>query len=286
MKKYMKVTAICLAAVAAALSLPAGGEQALPSSQSNVQSEQTEKKPLYCTVLGDSIAKGYSADKDEKIQSYGEIAAEQAAKKAGKECRVSNYAENGLDAGDMNREILSRREVLRDLGQSDLILISIGSNDLLNQYREAAEDILGTGKFESAGDAGEALKKAVKNNPFLIFRVTEVLRKWDIKTFEETWKKMMQKIEDVRKKGGKMVVNNLYNPAETMKLPGALEETAEELIGSINKIIDKYADKYRYSVADLADSEVAGHMQSDGVHPDQKGQKIIAKEVYRCLCPE
>ena len=79
------------------------------------------------------------------------------------------------------------------------------------------------------------------------------------------------------------MVNNIYNPAVGMNLPEPVSQAVGDIIQNMNDIIDSHAEEYGYVVADLASSDVSAHVQSDGVHPDQEGQRIIAEIVRDCL---
>ena len=65
MKKYLKTASALLLAVILSL------QQALPV--------RAWEEIVTCTVLGDSIAKGYSSDKANEIKCYGRIITEQIA---------------------------------------------------------------------------------------------------------------------------------------------------------------------------------------------------------------
>lgn len=58
-----------------------------------------------------------------------------------------------------------------------------------------------------------------------------------------------------------------------------MDRGVENVIRNMNKIIEKYAEEYGYQVADIFSSEVCGHVQPDGFHPDQTGQQIIADQI-------
>ena len=240
---------------------------------------------LFCTVLGDSIAKGYSGDKSATIQCYGQIAAEEIASEEGKRYTLRNYARNGLASEGLNEKVLTRSQVLMDLEKSDLILITIGSNDLLNECKNMVQDILKTDtKFKSADEALAVLEDAVKSNPFLIIRIIDALSDWDYHSFEIQWMKSMDVISTVRREGVPVIVTDIYNPVVNMKLPSTMNQVVEDIIGNMNSIIEEHAGEYNYSVARVSESTICAHVQDDGLHPDQMGQQIIAElvtEQYR-----
>ena len=62
------------------------------------QAEQGESVlAFHVTVLGDSIAKGYSGDKAVDIESYGSIAADKLSGELGMPYSFQNFAKNGLE---------------------------------------------------------------------------------------------------------------------------------------------------------------------------------------------
>ena len=289
MKKYRKaavILSVVLFAAVLAIFLKKAEESAVPPETVRTASESGTKnrEEIFCTVLGDSIAKGYSGDKSVWIECYGRIAVKQTAIDNGCRYKLRNYARNGLDTEKMNEEILVRDDVLRSLEKSDIILISTGSNDLLNECKTVVQRILDmdTG-FKSADQALAELEERVKENPVLIFSVIDALGKWDYHSFEKEWTEMMDTIAAVKRGDAGIVVNNIYNPAVGMNLPEPVSQAGGDIIQNMNDIIESHAEEYGYVVADLASSDVSAHVQSDGVHPDQEGQRIIAEIVRDCL---
>jgi hypothetical protein len=48
------------------------------------------------------------------------------------------------------------------------------------------------------------------------------------------------------------------------------------VIGGMNDVIIDYAEVYGYQVADLLGVGIEEHTQSDGLHPNQEGNRLIA----------
>lgn len=240
---------------------------------------------LHCTILGDSIAKGYSGDKSVWIECYGRIAAKQIASEDGRGYRVVNYAKTGLDSEGINEKVLPRKAVKKNLEKSDIIFITIGSNDLLNECKRVVQQILNTDtKFKSADEALAVLQGAVKENPLLILKIMNALSNWNYESFESQWLEMFDTINELRQEDTAVIVTTIYNPVANRKLPSTMNNVVEEIIGNMNQMIRKHAAQCGYEVADLLDSTVSAHVQEDGVHPDQAGQHVIAgivKEKYR-----
>lgn len=239
---------------------------------------------ITCTVLGDSIAKGYSSEKVNKIECYGRIVTEQLADENGTYFDYQNYAKNGLDTAGLNEKVLSRDTVKRNLNKSDLILMTMGSNDLLNEFKHVSQQILNSDtKFRSAPQALGELEEGVKKNPLIILKIVDALSNWDYGSFEIEWMKAMDTITQQKKDSAQIVVTNIYNPVYNMELPGTLNKVVENIIKNMNSIIEKRASDYGYEVVDLFNSNIVAFVQGDGLHPSQEGQQLIAGMVYKLI---
>lgn len=263
---------------------PAQAAEGKAVEASEVNMEKTwfaDRESVNVTVLGDSIAKGYSRDKEVEITPYGTLVMEALAAENGVPYVIWNYGKNGLDSERMNTMILANDKVIHSLENSDIIFITVGSNDLLNAFKNAAREILETdGKFKTAGEAMEVLSQSVEKNPMLILKVIEAIQNWDYSVFEDQWVQMLDTIEGLKKEDAWIVVTNIYNPAANLELPSTMNRVVEDIIRNMNAIIERYGEEYGYQVADVYDSGVCEHVQEDGVHPDQEGQQIIADRIY------
>lgn len=238
------------------------------------------RQDVYVTVLGDSIAKGYSGDENVVIEPYSSLAMRQMAAEEDFQYEITNYARNGLDSAGMNDKILTDEEVCDSVGRSDVIFITVGSNDLLNECKSAVQEILDTDtKFKSAGEALKALRESAAGNPLLVLKIIETLEQWDYQMFEANWIEMMHRIDGMKKEGAWIIVTNIYNPVANLDIPSTMDRGVENVIRNMNQIIEKYAEEYGYQVADIFSSEVCDHVQPDGLHPDQTGQQIIADQI-------
>ncbi len=236
---------------------------------------------IHVTVLGDSIAKGYSSDQSAWIECYGRIAAKRIALEEEGVCFLQNYAKNGLATDGLNERILTQKQVLMSLEKSDIIFITIGSNDLLNECKAVVQEILDLDtKFKSADEALAALKDSVGENPLLILNVIDALSNWDYLTFDSEWTKMMDTVTAAKRDGARIIVTDIYNPAVNMDLPSTMNQVVDDIIGNMNMIIQKHAAEYGYQIAAISESTITAHVQDDGLHPDQMGQQIIADLVY------
>lgn len=268
MKKYLKFTAALLSVVILSM------QAVLPV--------RAWDGMITCTVLGDSIAKGYSSDKVNPIKCYGRIVTEQLSEENGTWFNYTNYAVNGLDTEGLNEKVLSRDTVKWSLNKSDIILLTMGSNDLLNEFKREAQEILNSDtKFRSANQAVGELKDGVKKNPLIVLKIIDALSNWDYESFEGQWITAMDTITQQKKDTAQIIVTNIYNPISNIEMPGTLNKVVEKIIKNMNTIIEKRAAEYGYQVIDLFGSNVAAFVQGDGLHPSQEGQELIAQMVYK-----
>ena len=158
--------------------------------------KEATSEPIQIVVLGDSIAKGYCGANKPELYCYGQTVAEEIAQGAGKSYLYQNYAKNGLATREFNEKVLKGQEVQDSLSGADVILITMGSNDLLNEFKKTAQEILNTDtKFKSADEALKEVTEHVKSNPLLIFRIIDALGNWDYQEFETQWEELKEKIE-------------------------------------------------------------------------------------------
>lgn len=240
--------------------------------------QKWEGDTICCTALGDSIAKGYGGKGQEDLRSYTQFIADWVSEETGIPAECEKFAKNGLDSSRLNSDILTKEEVLTSLDRADIITLTIGANDLMQEFKRAAGEVLGTErKFLSVYDAFDSLQDGVEGNPLLIVKILDVLNNWDYEVFEEQWTTAMETIAAHRKAGAQLVVTNIYNPVSRFELPGAMNGIVEDIIRNMNQIMYEHAEDYDYRVVDLFESEICEHTQEDGLHPDEEGQELIAK---------
>lgn len=233
---------------------------------------------IYCVALGDSIAKGYAGRGQEDLRSYTQLIADEVSAETGILAECENFAKNGRDSTGLNLEILSSEETLAALERADIITLTIGANDLMQEFRKAAQEVLGTDRrFSSVYDAFDALQEGVEGNPLLIVKILDVLNNWDYTVFEEQWIMAMETISEHRKDTAQLIVTSIYNPVGQFELPESMNDIVEDIILNMNQIMYEHAKEYDYRVVDLFDSEICEYTQEDGLHPDQEGQALIAK---------
>ncbi len=245
------------------------------------QEEETKESSIIsCAAFGDSIAKGYGGRGSEDLKSYSEILMEKISEETKRPAECRKHGKNGLDSSRLNSEIFDTEEAAADMEVADIITLTIGANDLMQEFKGAAQEVLGTERrFASAYDAMDALMEGVEGNPLLIMKVLDVLNNWDYDGFEEQWILAMEKLSAHRKESSQLIVTNIYNPVSGFELPASMNQIVEDIILNMNEIMYQYGEKYDYYVVDLFSSDICDNLQEDGLHPNQEGQEIIAELV-------
>lgn len=244
-------------------------------STMTIHAGDTERALCY-TALGDSIPKGYCAEEDLEVMSYPQLIADDMQAVGGKQAELYNYARNGLTTKKLNVAVLQDEEVIESLGKSDLITVTVGANDLMNEFKKVSQEILNNdASFRTVDEALTALEEGISSNPFLLVKVIAAIGGWDYDFFEKQWIQAMDTISRYKAEGTPVVITTMYDPLGKMELPGTLNAVVESIIRKMNEIMAENAKVYDYQVADLWDSEIGRHTQSDGLHPDQTGQNLI-----------
>lgn len=272
---YLKKVKIVLIGVFLGLgvifaTVPASAEEEIQTT------EILGEDPIFYTALGDSIPNGYYGAQEPEVTCYPVMFAEDLHKISGREILMSRFTKNGLTTKKLNTTVLQEPEVREMLEHADLITLTIGSNDLMNEFKKVSREILNNEThFSTADEALMALQDGIAENPLLLMSVASAIGSWDYESFEEQWICAMENICAFRRDDAQMAVTTIYNPMEGRELPGTLNGVVESVISGMNEIMWKYADEYGYHVVDLFDSGIEELTQSDGLHPNQDGQDMI-----------
>jgi lysophospholipase L1-like esterase len=253
------------------------GESAGEVSTESVGSTSGDLEGVTYVALGDSIPNGYIAADEEEMESYPYLITQDLENMG--ECQVefSGYTKNGLTTAGLNTKYLADPEVEEKLETADIITITIGSNDLLNEFKDVSQNILKVDtKFKDAPSALSALQEGVADNPLMLVSVVKAITSWDYEAFETDWVTLMDTLKTDCQEDPQIIVTTIYNPVAGTELPGTLNAVVNSVIGGMNDVIIDYAEVYGYQVADLLGVGIEEHTQSDGLHPNQEGNRLIA----------
>lgn len=243
-----------------------------------------EEEQLYYTALGDSIPNGYCADNTPGLISYPALIAEDLQTINQTKTELAQFTQNGLTTAKLNEIFLVQPEIQEALSKADIITVTIGANDLMNEFKKVSREILGSQTaFRTADEALLALQEGISANPLLLVDIVSAIAGWDYDSFEAQWLLAVETIHQLRKSDSQMAVTSIYNPVEHAGLPDTLNAVVKNLISKMNEIIYEHAEAYEYQVVDLLNSDIADHTQSDGLHPDQQGQELIRNGIETLL---
>lgn len=234
---------------------------------------------FYYLALGDSIPNGYSVSEAEETEGYPRILAEELKDEKDLSVSFKEYTKDGITAGGLSERYLSDEKVQKEIKKADLITVTVGANDILHRFRELYRETFGEEAEDMETAFSSFLGKAAEE-PETALKAAERMSRWGTDEFEENWKRVMESIQENRKEDCQVIVTTLYNPVEGKEDLGFLNLYIERQIANVNDIITQYSETYGYQVAKLMDAGIEEHLQTDGLHPDKDGQKIIAEQVW------
>lgn len=233
-----------------------------PSGDTAFVSEQKETaltppidqtKEIKIAAIGDSLAKGTGDDEGKgfvrRVVSM--------LKEDGKEVRVTaNLAINGLTAGNLLSQ-LDEAGVKYTLGQSNLILLSIGANDL---FQGAQAD---QGSNINIPDTDELYTLLPKASGLL--------------------EEVLKKITEINP-NAEIVYVGLYNPFSDLQ---DLKQVGNAVVTAWNskalELINTYDKMALASTFDLFENNVPQLLASDHFHPNAQGYEEMAERIVEVL---
>ena len=201
-------------------------------------------------VLGDSIAQGYGVYNRGEA-AYGRIVADTNG------YTYANYGVNGLRSWDLI-ELLKTDEVAADVAKADIVSLSIGGNDYLQQNLPKIFADLARGDYKIVND--------IQNN------------------FRGYFAEIVTMLRDANP-GAALFVQTLYNPQY-----GALRDAYGMATARINEVITDYleANPGAFYLVDTV-PVMEGHPEyiaADTIHPSAVGNEALAKLVLQRLYEE
>ena len=201
-------------------------------------------------VLGDSIAQGYGVYNREDA-AYGKIVADTNG------YTYANYGVNGLRSWDLI-ELLKQPDVAADVAKADIISLSIGGNDYLQQNLPRIFSDVSRGDYKIVND--------IQNN------------------FREYFAEIVDMLKAANPEVG-LFVQTLYNPRFD-----ALRDFYGLATERINAVITEYLDANpgAFYLVDTV-PVMEGHPEYiavDTIHPSAAGNEALARLVLRRLHEE
>ncbi|MDC0760119.1 GDSL-type esterase/lipase family protein [Brevibacillus sp. AG] len=218
-----------------------------PAQKEQPPSPLPEKGVHKVVALGDSLTRGAG---DANGQGYVGLVRQALEKKSGQSITFTNLAINGQESSELLKQ-MSQEQVKKLLAEADLILFTIGGNDLFRQ----------TGGLYT-------IEKE---------KVTTALNQLAV-NYEE----ILKQIRSVNKTAT-IVYTSLYNPFGNT-------EAAVDTIGPVldwnnqaSQIASRYPQVFVVPTYDLFLRKEQNYLYTDHFHPNAEGYKRMADRILQAL---
>lgn len=210
------------------------------------------------TVLGDSIASGYGLE--DLLDSYGALIAKE------KRYNLTNNAVPGHKTTDLLWVVCHEETAINNIKDASLISISIGGNDLLNLLSDADISILLD--IAQKGENSEYIKTALNTAKENLINVCTEIRSLN--------------------PDAPIILQTLYNPIYAHPTYNSFAPMLDKLapslllmLQSVSRQFDNIfiADIYSAFASYYEETSDLSVIQSDGIHPSEKGHQLIAQVI-------
>lgn len=251
--------------------------------------EADEEKPKTLLALGDSLTTGYGLENYQYggdpylCNSYINMIARALGLEGGK--TYINRAVNGDRSADLARLLPGLESEIK---AADLIIITIGGNDLLSTLPAIASKLSG----QNVTDSADAIRiiaatpadayAALAADPAFTEQFAAI-----IAGLESNLKTITSFIRE-KAPHARVVFLKQYNPLGGIPDFAAADEFASRLLGSINSTLEAVCTTYGFEVVDAPSVidhnalELTNIRQLD-IHPNEKGHTEIAKLLAKHL---
>lgn len=250
--------------------------------------------PPKITFLGDSIAAGYGLEGFTKkdpynCASYANILAEKYGKELDGICPFTMV--NGAVSGDKSTDLLEHLksgELDSALNGANVVVISIGGNDILKQFRSFMSKKL---KLSTKSNLTEVVDQVSDLEGVLddLSKLSD-----DIDTALEEYETIINNIVDIinSKTDALIIFQTLYDPFAKVPAAFLFQGLSKDKIEKLDSIIkDNAVDENgneKYLVCELYEpfyekGMSLTNMASLDIHPNAKGHALIAEELDKVI---
>ncbi len=224
----------------------AGTTEKIPKPSTSSKNVEN-KKGLTIVALGDSLTRGTG---DETGKGYVGVLLDEIKGKTKRPVQLTNLGING-QRSDQLRNQIQQAEVGRQIQKADMILVTIGGNDLFRGGQGIAD-------FETEKIA-EVEKKYLENLTFIF--------------------------EQIRKNNPKANVFfiGLYNPFIEMDQGKEMSKVVRHWNYDSAEVSAAFPKIVFVPTFDLFELKVNDYLYSDKFHPNSKGYRLIAERVASLL---
>ncbi|GHH96786.1 SGNH/GDSL hydrolase family protein [Neobacillus kokaensis] len=215
--------------------------------EADVSTEAENKQGLTIVALGDSLTRGTG---DETGKGYVGVLVDEIKEKSKKSVQLTNLGINGQRSDQLKKQI-QQKEVGRQLQKADVVLVTIGGNDLFRS---------GEGLMDFQTEDIAAIEKKYLSNLKFIF-------------------------EQIRKnnKQANVFFVGLYNPFIELDQGKEMSKVIRHWNYDSAEVSAEFPKIVFVPTFDLFELKVNDYLYSDKFHPNTKGYRLIAERVASLL---
>ena len=253
-------------------------------------------------VFGDSISTGYgltnyvAGGSNKNVSNFANAVANKYARVYGK--TFYNFAVDGDQSADLLAVIKRKAEIIED---ADLILISIGGNDIMIPMFLQLAGVMGIGVtsykdvpavFDKILKADTAYTEEFKKN----FEENKSIMDSELFSLIDDYSTTLNMISEELKKlapNAKIVLQTVYNPIDDALFATELmqlvkKEIAEKYIEKLNDVIRKKAETDGYTIIDThalfkGKGMTYTNIMKMDIHPNALGHSTIAEAIIDAI---
>jgi lysophospholipase L1-like esterase len=225
----------------------AGKSEKGPETNTTVSNKPENKEGLTILALGDSLTRGTG---DETGKGYVGVLIDEIKGKTKHQVQLTNLGINGQTSGQLRKQV-QQTEVGRQIQKADMVLVTIGGNDLFRG---------GQGLTDFKSEDITAIEKKYLENLKFVF-------------------------EQIRKNNSNANVFfiGLYNPFIDLDQGKEMSKVVRHWNYDSAEVSSAYPKIVFVPTFDLFELKVNDYLYSDKFHPNTKGYRLIAERVASLL---
>lgn len=224
----------------------AGKPDKIPE-KTNVEKQVKKKEGLHIVALGDSLTRGTG---DETGKGYIGVLMDEIKEKSKQDVQLTNLGISGQRSDSLKQQI-QQTEVKRQLQTADMILVTMGGNDLFRGGQALLE-------FETE-DIADIEKKFLENMNFIF-----------------------QQIRASNPKANVFFIG-LYNPFTDLEQGKEMSQVVRHWNYQSAELSASFPNIVFVPTFDLFELKVNDYLYTDKFHPNTKGYRLIAERVASLL---
>jgi len=229
----------------------------LDNETANEGSYFEQASEIRITAIGDSLTKGTG---DATGKGYVKRVEEALRAKSGKPVRlINNLAINGMEAGELADKLVNDRGYAYALREANLILLTIGGNDL----------------FQSALESN-------KKGEWTAFLAAEL--QLQLPEALNDFKKVIEQLHRINP-NAKVIYTGLYNPFYDIAGLRGGSLIVQQWNTAAYAAVYSYIGMSMVPTFDLFEDNIGKHLSEDHFHPNEEGYKKIARRIVESVMP-